>query len=601
MSSEQTNHSSTEPTKEGVVSHASIVPVADVLPPSVVLLPVSQTSIFPGMIVPVVLPEGALTNAIENVMKGSGYVGVVLAREDAAAEAASPPTTMTGLPMEPAAEERGKKKPKPKADPLEDALYWEYGVVAKVLKRINLPDNQVSILLNGVQRFRIKAIVSREPHVVANVDYLPDEVTKDTELEALLRTAVSQFKQLAKDNPLISEEVKVALVNIDGPGKLTDLMASVLVRDVDSYQDLLACNDVKERLQQLLLLLRKEQAVQNVQKQIHDEINQKVSAAQREFYLSEQLKVIQRELGHTDEKTKLVEKFEKRLKDLKPNKEVRARIDEEIEKIQNLHEQSSEYSVSLNYLDWATQIPWGVRTDENYDLGRARKILERDHFGLKDVKERVLEFLAVKKLKKSSEGSIICFVGPPGTGKTSLGKSIATALGRKFFRFSVGGMRDEAEIKGHRRTYVGAMPGKVIQGVRRVGAQNPVFMIDEVDKIGSSFSTGGDPASALLELLDPEQNKEFLDHYLDIPFDCSEILFVTTANTIDTIPPALLDRMEVIELHGYSDTEKYHIAKRHLIPRQLKKNALKASQLKFSAAGLRFLISHYARESGVRN
>ncbi|MEZ4750526.1 MAG: LON peptidase substrate-binding domain-containing protein [Bdellovibrionota bacterium] len=496
MSSEQTTHSSTEAPKEGVVSHTNIVPVADVLPPSVVLLPVSQTSIFPGMIVPVILPEGALTHAIENVMKGSGYVGVVLAREDAAAEAASPPTTMTGLPMEPAANVKAKRKPK--VDPLENALYWEYGVVAKVLKRINLPDNQVSILLNGVQRFKIKAIVSREPHVVANVDYLPDEVTKDTELEALLRTAVSQFKQLAKDNPLISEEVKVALVNIDGPGKLTDLMASVLVRDVDSYQDLLACSDVKERLQQLLLLLRKEQAVQNVQKQIHDEINQKVSAAQREFYLAEQLKVIQRELGHTDEKTKLVEKFEKRLKDLKPSKEVRARIDEEIEKIQNLHEQSSEYSVSLNYLDWATQIPWGVRTEENYDLGRARKILERDHFGLKDVKERILEFLAVKKLKKSSEGSIICFVGPPGTGKTSLGKSIATALGRKFFRFSVGGMRDEAEIKGHRRTYVGAMPGKVIQGVRRVGAQNPVFMIDEVDKIevasapeGSGFSAFG--------------------------------------------------------------------------------------------------------------
>ena len=311
-------------------------------------------------------------------------------------------------------------------------------------------------------------------------------------MEALLRSALSQFKQISKDNPLISEEVKVALVNIDGPGKLADFMASILIRDAKDYQDLLQTADVRNRLKKLLVLLQREMDVQSVQKKIQEDIHQKVSAAQKEFYLNEQLKLIQKELGRaTDDKAKLLQKFEERLQARTLSPEAKKRIDEEMEKLNLLNESSSEFSVAINYLDWATALPWGVRSKEDLSLNHARKVLNEDHYGLKDVKERILEFLAVKKLKASNEGTILCFVGPPGTGKTSLGKSVARALGRKFFRFSVGGMRDEAGIKGHRRTYVGAMPGKLIQGLKRVGTQNPVFLIDEIDKISTGWASGG--------------------------------------------------------------------------------------------------------------
>ncbi len=573
---------------------AGIVPVSDLLPPNLFLLPVNQSTLFPGMIVPLVIPEGKLSRMVEHVLAGQGYLGVILTGDEEATDSASgPTTTMTGLPVEGA-----------KAQPPDEArgAFHSYGVAAKVLKKINLPDNQVSILLTGLQRFELKKLVSSEPYFVGNVKYVSDEFKRDTELEALLRSALSQFKQISKDNPLISEEVKLALVNIDGPGKLADFMASILIRDVGEYLELLAMHEVRERLRRLLVLLHREQDVQAVQQQIQDDIHQRVAGAQREFYLNEQLKLIQKELGRApDDKAKLVQKFEQRLKTRTLGPEAKKRIEEEMEKLSLLNEASSEFSVAINYLDWATELPWGVRTDENLTLTHARRVLNEDHYGLKEVKERILEFLAVKKLKKSNEGSILCFVGPPGTGKTSLGKSVARALNRKFFRFSVGGMRDEAEIKGHRRTYVGAMPGKLIQGLKRVGSQNPVFLIDEIDKISTGWAAGGDPASALLELLDPEQNSEFLDHYLDIPFDCSEVFFITTANSLETIPAALLDRMEIIELGGYSDSEKVHIARNYLLPKQLEKNALTSEQVSFSDVALRHLISNYAREAGVRN
>jgi len=576
----------------------ALVPVTDALPSHLFLLPVTQTTIFPGMIIPVILPEGKLAKTVEHVLEINGYLGVILSRDTGDAtlgQAAS--TSMTGLPP-------GGSVAEGTVEPLkgEGGEFYRYGVAAKILKRIHLPDNQVSVLLTGLQRFEVKKVANKEPYVVAAVKYLNEEIHKGTELEALLRSCLSQFKQLSKDNPLISEEVKVALVNIDGPGKLADFMASVLIREVEDYQKFLAQPDVRQRLHTLLLILKREQDVQSVQKRIQEDINEKVTSAQKEFYLQEQLKSIQKELGRfSDERSKVSQKYQERLALKKPSKEVKERIEEEMEKLQGLHEQSSEYSVTLNYLDWATSLPWGITTEDSSDLRRARQILDADHFGLKDVKERVLEFLAVKKLRKKAGGSILCFVGPPGTGKTSLGKSIARALDRKFFRFSVGGMRDEAEIKGHRRTYVGAMPGKLIQGLKRVGSQNPIFLIDEVDKIGQAWASGGDPASALLELLDPEQNPEFLDHYLDIPFDCSDILFITTANSTDSIPQALLDRMEVIALHGYTDNEKLAIARQHLIPKQLERNALSASQVKMTETALRHLIHHYAREAGVRN
>lgn len=577
---------------------APLVAVDEILPPNLFLLPVANTTLFPGMMVPLILPEGKLTKTLEKVMEQGGVLGVILNRDPEAGTVASGPTTsISGLPVEgvvtiqPASEKKRSVKKTP---------FHRYGVAARILKKINLPDNQVSVLLSGLQRFEIKELLSTEPFYVASVSYLYEELEKGTEMEALIRSCLSRFKQISKDNPLISEEVKVALVNIDGPGKLADFMASVLIRDVKDYQEFLSQPEVKERLHSLLLLLKKEEDVQTVQRRISDEINQKVSAAQREFYLNEQLKLIQKELGRNGgDKNKIIEKFRERLAEKVLPVEAKSKIEDEIEKLSTLPEQSSEYSVSINYLDWVTALPWGVRSEESHDLKRAREVLEKDHYGLKEVKERILEFLAVRKLKKSAEGTIICFVGPPGTGKTSLGKSIAKALNRKFIRFSVGGMRDEAEIKGHRRTYVGAMPGKLIQGLKRVGTQNPVFLIDEIDKIGSSY-TGGDPASALLELLDPEQNSEFLDHYLDLPFDCSDIFFVTTANSLDTIPAPLLDRMEIISLSGYTDNEKLNIARKYLIPKQLKKNGVKSANVKFQEKGLRLLVQQYARESGVR-
>jgi ATP-dependent Lon protease len=588
-------HSELVATKTEVAA-SEIVPVSEVLPPNLVLVPVSQTTLFPGMIVPLILPEGKLTKTAEFVTQGPGFLGIVLYKQGPCEQptATGPTTSMTGLPPEETPEAPGGKK--------DNIEFHPYGVAARVLKKINLPDNQVSVLVTGLQRFGIEKLLSHEPHLTASVRYILEETTRDSEMEALLRTALSQFKALSKDNPLISEEIKVALVNIDGPGKLADLIASILIRDISDYQHLLSLADVKQRLQHLLVLLKRELDVQSIQKKIHDEINQKVASSQREYYLQEQLKLIQKELGRSvDEKSRIIQKFLDRLKNKTLPKEPKDKIEEETQRLQILHEQSSEFGVCINYLDWLTAIPWGVRTKEFHKLKSARKILEEDHFGLKDVKERILEFLAVRQLKKESEGTILCFVGPPGTGKTSLGRSIARALNRKFFRFSVGGMRDEAEIKGHRRTYVGAMPGKLIQGLKRVGAQNPVFLVDEVDKIASARLTGSDPAAALLEMFDPEQHKEFLDHYLDVPFDCSEVFFIATANSTDTIPSALLDRMEVIYLSGYTDHEKHEIALRHLLPKQLKKHALVPANLAISDEALKHMTTHYAREAGVRN
>jgi len=591
----------TEPKRKEKSAAVDIIPIEQALPTLVPLLPISQATLFPGMVIPVILPEGKLTETIEKASAGNDYVGVVLVQKahDEKTVGTGPSTSVTGVPVEGTMGESLKRRVKSKTP------FHPFGVLAKVIKKINLPDNQVSILLSGLQRFELKGLVSQDPFFLAKVEYIPEKMHRDTELEALLRSALTQFKALAKDNPLISEEVKVALVNIDGPGKLADFIASVFVRDVKDYQDFLAHGDVKERLHRLLLILKKEQDVQSVQKQISDEINQKVTAAQREFYLQEQLRVIQKELGKDSDKSSIEKKFRERLKGKTLSAEVKTRIDEEFEKLQSLNEASSEYSVAVNYLDWVTSLPWGEVSQDNYDLNRGLKILNRDHYGLKDVKERVLEFLAVKKLNtagtaKNSEGSIICLVGPPGTGKTSLGKSIAEVLGRKFFRFSVGGMRDEAEIKGHRRTYVGAMPGKIVQGLKRTATENPVFLIDEIDKLGRN-SHSGDPAAALLEVLDPEQNKDFLDHYLDLPVDCSKVFFITTANTTDTIPSALLDRMEVIHLSGYTDKEKFHIAKKHLIPKQREKNSVSAQALEITERAIFDIIQRYGREAGVRN
>ncbi|MFO7983000.1 MAG: endopeptidase La, partial [Desulfuromonadales bacterium] len=423
----------------------------------------------------------------------------------------------------------------------------------------------------------------------------------NSELKAYSMAIISALKELVQINPLYSEEIKMFLnrSSMDDPGRLADFAANLTSADGYELQDVLETFDVRRRIDKVLVLLKKELEVSRLQTKISRQIEENISKQQREFFLKEQLKEIKKELGLEKEgKATEIEKFEKRLETLNPSEESLKIISDEIEKLKLLDPASPEYTVSRNYLDWLTALPWGKFSRDRYGLKRARKILDRDHYGLEDVKDRILEFIAVGKMKGDISGSIICLVGPPGVGKTSVGKSIATALGRTFYHFSLGGMRDEAEIKGHRRTYIGAMPGKFIQAMKSAGKANPVLMLDEIDKIGASFQ--GDPASALLEVLDPEQNSGFRDHYLDVPFDLSNVLFVATANQLDTIPPALLDRMEVIRLSGYILEEKVQIARRYLIPKALEAHGLKKGQVAIPKRTLEVIIDGYAREAGVR-
>jgi ATP-dependent Lon protease len=445
--------------------------------------------------------------------------------------------------------------------------------------------------------------VSREPPYLVDVEYLDDQGEEDKEeLRAYGIAIINTIKELLPLNPLYSEELKFFLnrFNPTESSALADFAASLTTVGRDELQDVLETPHLRRRMEKVLLLLKKETEVAKLQTEIRQQVEEKVSENQRKFFLREQLKAIQKELGISkDDRTAEIERFKGRLESLSLPEDVQKRIDDEMSKLGVLEPGSPEYGVTRNYLDQLTGLPWGKYTEDKLDLERARHILDRDHDGLEDVKKRIVEFLAVGVLRGEVAGSILLLVGPPGVGKTSIGRSVADALGRQFYRFSLGGMRDEAEIKGHRRTYIGAMPGKFIQAIRETGASNPVLMLDEVDKIGASFQ--GDPASALLEVLDPEQNSAFLDHYLDVRFDLSKVLFICTANQLDTIPQPLLDRMEVIRLSGYITDEKVQIARHHLWPRQLERAGVKKSQLKLSDAALRRVIDGYAREAGVRN
>ena len=403
--------------------------------------------------------------------------------------------------------------------------------------------------------------------------YLEDENFDTAEVKALTRALISEMKNVAENNPLFSEEMRLSMVNIDHPGKIADFITSILNIERGEQQKILETTNVQARMEQVLIFIKKEQELLKIQKKIQEQLGEKITKSQREYFLKEELKAIKTELGmEVDAKTSESRRFRDAVDRLDFQGEVKEQVEQELEKFGLMEPSSPEFTVTRNYLEWIIALPWNTESEESIDVEGAMAILNEDHYGLDDVKQRIVEYLAVRKLKKDSKGSIICLVGPPGVGKTSVGKSIARALGRQFFRFSVGGMRDEAEIKGHRRTYIGAMPGKIIQGLKIVKTRNPVYMIDEIDKLGASYQ--GDPSSALLEVLDPEQNVAFRDHYLDLPFDLSHILFVTTANTLDTIPAPLLDRMEVIRLSGYIDAEKVAIAKRYLIPRSLERAGL---------------------------
>jgi len=478
---------------------------------------------------------------------------------------------------------------------------YDVGTVAVIMRMLKLPDGRIRILAQGLVRARVESLEEDGPFLQARISVIqePAPPEKSLEVEALIRNIRSGLEKATALGKSIQPEILVIAANLDDPGRLADLTASNLELKVTDAQEVLEIVDPVARLRKVYELLVRELELLEIQSKISNEARGELDKMQRQYFLRQQMKAIQKELGEGSELQEDVKAYQEKLKKLKVNDEVRQEIEKEINRLMQLHPESAETAVIRNYLDWMFSLPWDISTKDNLDLKKAKEILDEDHYGLEKVKERILEYLAVRKLSNQIKGPILCFVGPPGVGKTSLGKSIARALGRKFVRISLGGVHDEAEIRGHRRTYVGAMPGKIIQGLRRAGSNNPVFMIDEVDKIGADFR--GDPSSALLEVLDPEQNNAFFDHYLGVPFDLSRVMFITTANLLDPIQPAFRDRMEIIELPGYTEEEKLQIALKHLVPKQMTENALRPEWIEITEGAIKAVISQYTREAGVRN
>ena len=568
--SERDNAAEAEMVSPASEAHAPAV-ADDVLPDTLYLMPVPHRPFFPGQVQPVGIHPEQWASTLEAVGKsGHGLIG--LSYVD-----------------------------KPDPDGLDPRRFPEIGCVVR-LHRSPLAEQRGQFLAQGVKRFRILRWLNDKPPYRVQVEYPRSQGDRDSdEVKAYAMALIKEIKELLPLNPLYSEELKQYLANFspNQPSLLADFSAALTTASGELLQEILDTLPLVSRMEKVLALLRKEREVAELQGRITSQVNEKVSAQQREFFLREQMKIIQKELGISkDDRTTDVEMFQERIRDLALPEAVARRIDEELRKLAVLETGSPEYGVTRNYLDWATSVPWGVLTADQLDLKRARKVLNEHHEGLGDVKDRILEFLAVGSFKGEISGSILLLVGPPGVGKTSIGRSVAAALGREFYRFSLGGMRDEAEIKGHRRTYIGAMPGKFVQALKEVKVANPVIMLDEIDKIGASYQ--GDPASALLEVLDPEQNNEFLDHYLDLRVDLSKVLFICTANQLDTIPGPLLDRMETLRLSGYIAEEKLAIGKNHLWPRQLQRHGLGEDQLKINEAALKYVIDSYCREAGVR-
>ncbi len=538
-------------------------------PEELPILPLKDNVLFPEIALPWVVTGEPWVKLINDAVLDKKILGVISLRGEAKGEKLSP----------------------------ED--FYEIGVIGKVSRLIKLPEDAVQVLILGLVKFRVKEWVRWEPYPVAKIEIIKEEETKSDEVEALVRNVVSLFQQVVELAPYLPREAFITALNINKPSRLANFIASNLNLDVESKMELLSTPDLSTRLTKLSFYLTRELEILQIGSRIQSQVQQEMAKTQREYFLREQLKAIQQELGELDEKSSEIKELKEKIESLDLPPEVRKEAEKELERLSRLSPNSFEYPVIRNYLDWIIELPWKVSTEDNLDIDLAKKILDEDHYDLEKVKERILEYLAVYKLKRDIKGPILCFVGPPGVGKTSLGKSIARALGRKFVRVSLGGIRDEAEIRGHRRTYVGALPGKIIQGIRKAGTNNPVFMLDEVDKIGADFR--GDPASALLEVLDPEQNYSFVDHYLDVPFDLSRVMFIATANVLDTIPPPLLDRMEIIFLSGYTDLEKIAIAQRYLIPKQCEENGLRVEDVIIEADIIRKIIREYTREAGVRN
>jgi ATP-dependent Lon protease len=475
---------------------------------------------------------------------------------------------------------------------------YEIGTAAIIARLFKLPDG-IRAFLQGLTRLKLKKITQTSPYLKGEVEVLTEEVEKGTELEALGRNLVSLFQRVVQLAPNLPSELGIVAVNIAEPGSLADFVAAHINLSLEEGQGILETINVKERIKKLTNYINREIEVLELGSKIQSQVKEEMSKAQREYLLREQLKAIQRELGEVDERTLEIQELRKKIGEANMPPEAKREAERELDRLSKMPPAAAEYTVARTYLDWLISLPWNKSTEDNLDIERAAKILDEDHYNLEKVKSRILDYLAVKKLKPDMKGPILCFVGPPGTGKTSVGQSIARALGRKFIRISLGGARDEADVRGHRRTYIGALPGRIIQGLRRAESNNPVFMLDEIDKIGADFR--GDPAAALLEVLDPEQNHSFVDHYLDVPFDLSKVMFITTANLVDPIHPALRDRMEVLELPGYTEQEKLHIATQYLLPRQIEDNGLSPQRIEVTTEAILYIIRNYTREAGVRN
>ena len=537
------------------------------LPDALPILGLSDIVIFPGTLVPLLVETGPSLKLIDDVVAGDRLLGVVLQRQPEVVE------------------------PKP-----EDL--HEVGCVSRLVKMVKFPDGTARVLVEGLWRIRITEYPPSSPYLSARYELLRDETEDSVELQAILRNAHKQFEEIAKMSPALSDQVKIAALNTEHPGHFADLIAGNLNLSLEDRQKLLETIYVRERLQKLLPMLNREHEVLTLSSKIQNDVASSIAKTQRDFFLREQMRAIQRELGEGEPGSGETRSLREKIDSTPMPDEARKAALLELERLQLTPPAAAEYAVARNYLDWILNLPWEKETEDKIDLKEAERILDEQHYGLAKIKERLLEFLAVIKRRKQIKGPILCLVGPPGVGKTSLGKSVADALGRKFARIALGGMRDEAEIRGHRRTYVGAMPGRIIQTLRRIESRNPVILLDELDKVGADFR--GDPAAALLEVLDPAQNHTFTDHYLDLQFDLSRVLFVATANWLEPIHAALRDRLEVIELPSYTESEKLEIAKRYLVPRQVEEHGLTRQDIKFTDSALRKLIREYTREAGVR-
>jgi ATP-dependent Lon protease len=541
--------------------------VAPEVPQVLPVLPLKETVVFPDSMSPLAIGQERSVKLVEDVVSADRVVALVTVRN---AEA-DPPGW--------------------------DDLY-EIGTAALVQKMIRVPDGTLRILVQGLERIRLAQRVEDEPYLVAEVEQVPDVVEASRELEALTRNVQNLFGRIIGLVPYLPEELQLAAANVEDPGALSYLVASTIRIKTEEKQRLLELADVAARLRDLSAILNRELEVYELGTKIQSQVQSEMEKGQREFFLRQQLKAIQEELGEGDPEQAEVTELRRRLDEIELPQDARKAAERELARLERLPSAAAEYGVIRTYLEWILTLPWTQETTDDIDLARAQRILDEDHYDLEKVKERIVEYLAVSKLKNDVSGPILCFVGPPGVGKTSLGQSVARTLGRKFVRISVGGVRDEAEIRGHRRTYIGAMPGTILRALRDAESRNPVFLIDEIDKMGADFR--GDPASAMLEVLDPEQHSTFRDHYLDLPFDLSKVLFICTANQLETIPPALLDRMDVIHLSGYTEDEKLGIAKRYLVPKQLEAHGLQKSQMRFGDRVLRIVIREYTREAGVR-